>query len=688
MSVVALLVLMTTMSNSASEIVNRAWSAGLRPPPDLTLWEWSDEKRILGPDSPEPGPYRSSRTPYIRGIAEALSPSHPATDITVMKGSQTGLTTLGINWVGYIVDLYPRPILITLPSEGVAREWSTQRLAQLVDETPCLEGKIIDAAKRHSGNTTFSKKFSGGYFMKIAWSSSAKKLRSTPAAYLLSDEVDGFEGDAEGEGDPVLLLNRRSTNFQGAKHFKISTPKDALNSRINREFLAGDQRYFFVPCPHCGHHQVIRWTKIRWEKGEYSTCRLECIGCGKAIREEHKTKLLDNGIWVATRDRQDLLDEGFASLGDPRVMQAQTEMVVAEKVSFHLSALYSPLGWYSWQKAAEEWEAAQKDPGALKVFVMTVLGEVWVNRGEAPAWEQLYQRRREYPRNKAPQGVLFLTAGVDVQKDYIETEVVGWGRDLRSWSINYERFSGDPSNNQIWQRLEEYLGQYFPTELGYELPVMTTVIDSGHLSTTVYSVCRRHHQPYVTPAAVRITRPGTWLPSKGGTRFDKLLENVSTEDAARKRGGLKVFTIGTGFAKLELYDWLNAKPVEVDGSIHIPAGYCEFPSYEPAYFQGIVAETLVVDSKGKRKWVRDPRVRNEPLDIRIMARLGAHLVLPPRASAIEAFWSRLEREMGPRKIQAGRKPLVSPNKAADPVKREGPARLRAPRPVYSGDDYL
>ena len=83
---------------------------------------------------------------------------------------------------------------------------------------------------------------------------SAVGLRSMPARYLFMDEVDGYPGDVEGEGDPILLAERRSATFQGRrKVFLVSTPTLKGLSRIAREFDNSDQRYFHVPCPHCGH---------------------------------------------------------------------------------------------------------------------------------------------------------------------------------------------------------------------------------------------------------------------------------------------------------------------------------------------------------------------------------------------------------------------------------------------------
>ena len=65
----------------------------LRPPPQLTVSEWAEQHRILGSRaSSEPGPWRTSRTPYLRDVMDALSAVHPARRIVFMKGPQVGAT--------------------------------------------------------------------------------------------------------------------------------------------------------------------------------------------------------------------------------------------------------------------------------------------------------------------------------------------------------------------------------------------------------------------------------------------------------------------------------------------------------------------------------------------------------------------------------------------------------------------
>ena len=88
----------------------QSWCDGLRPDPLLTVSQWADAHRYLSPRaSAEPGRYRTDRTPYMRAIMDALSPSHPARRIVVMKSAQVGFTECGNNWIGYVIHHAPGP---------------------------------------------------------------------------------------------------------------------------------------------------------------------------------------------------------------------------------------------------------------------------------------------------------------------------------------------------------------------------------------------------------------------------------------------------------------------------------------------------------------------------------------------------------------------------------------------------
>ena len=630
---------------NAYDVVNAAWNEGLKPPIQLTVDEWADAHRVLSTSSsPQPGPWRTERTPYLKQIMEGLSPGSPARLIAFMKGSQVGATECSLNWVGYVVDKSPGSMLIVLPSQDTAKEWSTQRLSQLTEDTPAIRGKIIDQRRRDSGNTAFSKRFPGGH-LKLAWSSSAKKLRSTPAGYVLADEVDGFKGDVEDEGDPVALLARRLTNFPRGKFFAISTPTLEHTSRILRLFRRGDQRYYFLPCPFCRHYQRLVFGQLKWEWKKPETVGYECISCSMKIPERFKTQMLAEGRWIATASLPHL-----AAVGLPEDQIASLEpifaaMAEAKVWTFHLSALYSPIGWYSWVTVADDWEQSENDTAARKVFVNTVLGECWKEKGEAPDWKRIFDRTETYQRGRPPKPVLFLTAGADVQPDRIEAYVYGWDRTKGSWLVDQRIYPGDPTRPEVWLNLDRLLAEQYEHESGVPMVIRRLCIDSGYATQHVYDWARRH-------------RFGKVSVIKGGS--DSLAAPVGmahsvdiTVDGKKLPAGIKVQVINTSHWKFELYDRLRMEPPNWETGEAFPPQYfhlCAVDDTQEVCKQ-LCAEHIVTRYlKGytKREWEKI-RPRNEALDCWVYARVGA--VIEGIDRFLTEHWALLEQALAqPRKV--------------------------------------
>ena len=239
------------------------WSVGfldgLRPEDPLTVSEWSDRyRRLSSKASAEPGPWRTSRTPYLREPMDCLSSDNPVQRVVLMFAAQTGNTEAGSNWLGYVIDHAHGPMLCVQPTVEMAKRLSKQRLESMITDTPCLAAKIAPSRARDSGNTMFSKDFSGGIMM-LTGANSATGLRSAPCRYLFADEIDAFPSDVDGEGDQVALAERRTTTFARRKILLTSTPTVKDFSRIEAEFQRSDQRRFFVPCPCCGAMQWLQW---------------------------------------------------------------------------------------------------------------------------------------------------------------------------------------------------------------------------------------------------------------------------------------------------------------------------------------------------------------------------------------------------------------------------------------------
>ncbi|MEN3976902.1 phage terminase large subunit family protein [Emcibacter sp. SYSU 3D8] len=572
-----------------TEDVLRAWGAGLRPDADLTVSEWSDRHRMLSNRaSAEPGRYRTARTPYMGAIMDALSTRHPAQRVVFMKAAQVGATEAGNNWIGYVIHQAPGPMLAVQPTVELAKRNSRQRIDPLIEESAALRDRVKPARSRDAGNTMLSKEFDGGILI-MTGANSAVGLRSTPARYLFLDEVDAYPASADEEGDPVSLAEMRSLTFaHRRKVFLVSTPTIRGRSRIEREFEASDQRRYHVPCPHCGQLQWLKFERLRWEKGHPETAAYLCEGCDEPIPEHHKSAMLSNGEWLAT-----------ANTTDP------------DTIGFHLSALYSPVGWLSWARIARGWEAAQVSDEAHKVFRNTVLAQTWEERGEAPDWQRLYDRREVWPVGTVPTDGLVLTSFTDVQGDRLETSVWAWGEGLESWLIEHAVIRGAPNEAETWLQLHDLLNdRTWRQESGHLMRIAVGMVDSGAYTSEVYKFIR--------------SQDARRIHASKGQKHGKNVSWIGSDidDATRRHGGRKIRNIATSSLKHEFYRQLRLERPTRESGDPFPAGYVHLSEAVPE--DGCRQLVSEVYDAGKGVWSVRQSERNEWLDCRVGARAAAY----------------------------------------------------------------
>ncbi len=630
--------------------LRRAWLAGLAPDPAVTVSQWADRHRILSSrGASEAGPYRTARTPFMRAIMDALSPSDPTRRVVFMKAAQVGATEAGNNWIGYCMHRAPGPFLAVQPTVDLAKRLSQQRIDPLIEESPELRELVLPSRSRDSGNTILGKRFPGGQLI-LTGANSAVGLRSMPARWVFLDEVDAYPGDLDGEGDPVALAEARTNSFgHRSKVFLASTPTVQGVSRIEREYLMSDQRRYHVPCPECGGMQWLQFERLLWEKGRPETVGYKCEHCETQIEERHKTWMMSeaNGAsWMATADPETLAKAEAAGI-----------------VGFHISGLYSPLGWLSWEDIARGWESAQGNDSAIKTLKNTVLGETWQERGEAPDWQRLYDRREDWQLGTAPEGVLILTGGADIQRDRIEIDVWGWGRDMQSWLVDHVVIEGDTGRPEIWEELTKFITTAWPHVSGAEMSMARMALDTGD-GVTVGMAYRW----------VRQVGRGQVLAVKGVGGFDRSTpvdgpSFVETTEGGRKlRRGVQLWKVAGAVFKTETYRSLRLNPPtdeEQAAGGGWPTGYIHIPRGTPAeWLKQLTAEQLMTVSNRygfeKLEWQKT-RERNEALDCRVYARAAGWLMGMDRWDVTR--WERLEEQvLNVRDVEA---PIAGvPNKPA------------------------
>ena len=533
-----------------------------------------------------------------------------------MTSAQVGKTEILNNVVGFYIAQDPSPILVVQPTLDMAQTWSKDRLAPMLRDTPALQGLVKDARARDSGNTTLHKLFPGGHITACG-ANSPSSLASRPIRVVLCDEVDRYPVSAGSEGDPVSLARKRSATFWNRKIAMFSTPTNKGNSRIETAFEESDKRSFYLSCSHCGHEQTLKWGNVRWDEGKPESAHYVCEDCGAVWDDADRIRAIRAGKWVAE-------EPGKRVAG------------------FRLSGLYSP--WTPLESAVRDFLEAKKQPATLRVFVNTFLGEVWEEQGESVDDYQVAERREEFGET-LEKSILLLTAGVDVQDDRLEVEIVGWGKDEESWSLDYRTLYGDPSSPAVWQDLDNILGQQFEREDGKILTIRSVCIDSGgHHTNSVYT--------YVRP---REGKRIFAIKGVGGTG-KPIVGRPSTNNI----GKIRLFPVGVDTAKEILFSRLR---ITEPGP-----GYCHFPmSRTDEYFRQLTAEKQVTRyHKGfaRREFVKT-RPRNEALDVRVYA-MGALAILNLNLTALHNR-TFMQRENPPEP----EKPQLGPNKPRRPINKNG-----------------
>lgn len=542
--------------------------------------EWADRFRVIPEGgSAEPGPWKTSRAEFQREPMDAIT-DPDTTDVVICAAIQLLKSEVELNAIGYYMHLDPCAMIMVQPDEKNAEDFSKDRIASMIEATPELQERVF---KRQGGrsskkSTKFNIGFKGGY-LAIASANVEASLSSKPARCVWFDEVDKYPAHSNKGKDPIDLGKGRTTNFWNKKRAYVSSPGRLDSSRIIPLYEKSDRRKYYVPCPHCGTCQILKWGGkdvpygIKWFDNDPTTAHYVCEGCEESLFEADKLAMLPYGQWKAHAP--------FTGIA-----------------GFWISSLYSP--WFSWIELVRDYLESKDDPAKLQVFINTRLAEGWEERGESVNDETLLSQREPYPA-KVPDAAYVLTCGVDVQKDRIEALVYGWGKDEEAWAIEHAVFWGTPKEKQVWIELESYLNSQFLHQSGVYLSLSATVIDAGYEATKVYDFVKgmEGRRVFAIKGDDGWERPTLSPPQQKRTGKD-----------ARK---VELFIVGVDTVKSTVYQRLRKGPGG-PYSYHFPAeDWCD-----EEFFKQITAEKVVLsrDKYGfaSRVW-RKKRERNEILDM-------------------------------------------------------------------------
>ena len=588
------------MEKKTVKLFQRIAAGSLRPLPNLTVSDWADQYRMLSSESSaEPGRWRTDRAPYQRAIMDAFT-DLDVRRVVVMSCSQIGKSDIMNNVIGRFAHLAPAPILMIQPTVDMAQDYSKSRIAPMIRDTKVLRDIFQDVKSRESGNTILSKLFPGGRLI-MGGANSPAGLASRPIKILLADEVDRFPDSAGTEGDPVDLAAKRMTTFWDRTMGLFSTPTNAGESRIEVEYMEGTQEEWQHKCPNCGefhlltHRNMVMDTETvqdgrKKEHIHVKSVSWRCPDCGYTFSENEMRR-------------------------QPQKYVAKNPTAIKNHVrSFFVNCWASP--WISWSDVMQEWVDAKGDPEREKVVVNTRFGEPYERTSSYDNIDKLLARREPY-KAELPDGVLILTAAVDVQDNRLEYEIVGWGEEEECWGIKKGIILGAPDTAAVWRQLDEQLDREYHFADGTGLLVARTFIDSGgHYTSEVYNYSLAHL------ARQRFAVRGS------STMGVPIIHKYSKAQAYHGRT-IPLVLIGTDSGKQYIMDRLA---IDVPGPryFHFPLDKPEQDAvnevlwnrgYDKIYFQGLTAEEKQPQKKNGRivyRWVNIAKDhRNEPLDLRV-----------------------------------------------------------------------
>ena len=509
--------------------------AGFKPPPRLRLSEYADQFAVMTGNAAEKG--RWNTLPYQREILDAFTDPTVET-IVCMKSARVGWTKMLGVAVQFFSHQDPSPIMIVQPVKEDAEGYSKEEIKPLFEDTPCLRGLITEAKARNTAsNTILLKQLSNGGLIDIVNAASGRSFRRKSRKVVLFDEVDAYR--KLDEGDPIKLGRNRADYYWDRKIGAGGTPIFA-GGKTEELFLRGDQRRYFVPCPHCQAMQVLRWEQMEKEGAAAGSYR--CENCTELIPHSKKRWMVERGEWRPTADPNRRNEKG--ELIQPPGMR-----------SYHIWAAYSYSPAADWVVLVREYQEAldamrKGDPDAMQTFHNTVLGLPWEDTLSGKLTGDGLSKRRQdegagncYPVGSVPNGVIAITAGVDVQGgggavgERLVVTVWGWGRGEEGWHLGHWEIDGDPQQIETLNQLDHFAETLWQRDDGRQLRMSLGGIDDGGYAThEVRDWCR--------------TRTRRWVPMKGSPQKGKALigrgvaVDVNRRNQAVMKGGVLLYPLG------------------------------------------------------------------------------------------------------------------------------------------------
>lgn len=494
----------------------------LTPFEQIELDEFAEKYIYLPSNNASPGLINLDLTPYLRKPLKCLTPGNGIKKVVVMGSIQWGKSTLGLIFMLGVLLLAPGNFMIVLPRTRDAEEFANERFMSIIKSSKIFH-KLIDFNKRNSNNKIAKKNFGTcSYFFN--GSNSATNFKSKPCMYTYADETTGFEKNIKGEGDPLELLNGRTTTYvHNKKQCETSSPSDE-NCSIYKNYMKGTQEILKVPCPCCGGMQHMDFfLGFKYELDEFNryiedSAYYQCEFCDYKIRNKDKYDMLLKCEWEALNPS-------------------------GEYPSFRISGLNT--NFMHFNLIARKYIEALEDKTKMVVFVNTYLGDIYKEDTLEVNYKLMYEKSKksEINENVIDARIVKMTAAVDVQSNRVALDIKGWGESEECFTVYYKEIHGDDTS-ELLEEVKKIVDTNFIHPSGQTINVEKCAIDCGHRTQEVYNFIAKNPNKYVAIMGSRHNQKTLFAAAK---KQDLIFKNNY------KIGAIDLHMIGTEIAKEELF---------------------------------------------------------------------------------------------------------------------------------------
>ena len=493
--------------------------------------DWYEEHMVMPRGSAMAGKFSFDHTPYWREVVDCFSPYHPAKEISVMKGAQLGGTVAVLNaFIAYMIKNDPSNSMLLTGHTDLSKD-AMVRIDQVIDSCglrPLIGNSTLRAKNSRSGDTDKSKEFLAGGWLKAGSVTNHNLLRQYDVKYMIVDDYDAAPNGKKDSGATRELVQKRTSAFRFKKKICwMSSPQVEGKSNIEEVFLLGDQRYWHIPCPHCGDFIRLQWEVdiegtedkggIYWKNDlngrvDRSSVGYVCQSCGGFFDDSSKYELNLAGHWKPTAEAKE-----------------------ENHYSYHLSSLYAPAFMDNWAYYAQQYINANPDEGKRhekqhQTFLNVVLGKTYQQQGKTIQASQLQKNIRKYDIGTIPDEmsikdgnghIVLLTCACDlggfVEDCRLDYEIVGWSETGSSYSISHgsigtfiagegkKKYKADRikwtyefgREFTVWKEFDKVLDKFYVTEGGRRMKISLTGMDNSFFTSYANEYLDKSNYPIV-----------------------------------------------------------------------------------------------------------------------------------------------------------------------------------------------